>query len=611
MRASALLCLLVGKPLQTSRRILFSMFFCFKRGRFGFLFNALCLLLVLAFFFLQFSPTETWVLLTDSIHQCPNVPPTDVYIPSNKIYPIWARLPIRHPPSPMMKLPSEPPQNLHQIQHSFPKRKLTQVERERREAVKYAFQRCWNAYREKAWMRDEITPITGHYSDKFGGWGATLVDSLDTLWIMGLEAEFHEAVEAAVKINFNDPEKLSIHQISVFETNIRFLGGFLSAYDLTRCKDKRLLDKALELGYMLFAAFDTPNRMPVNSWDPRKAAAKAEQLADADDNILANLASLTLEFTRLSQLTGDMRWFDAVQRITNILDKQQARTRLPGMWPQRYMVDTMDFTKHSSFSLGGESDSAYEYLVKMYALLAGNGPAKQYEKMYNYAMDTAMQYMMFQPMVPGGLDILLLGKVAADGAEPYLRPESEHLACFVGGMMALSGRLFQNETHVLTGKRLTEGCAWGYRASPSGILPENFQTFRCQSTPCEWNETLWKESGGGMFPKGFTGARDTNYILRPEAIESVFYMYRISGDSKYQDIAWEMFRAIESNTQTEFGNSAVWDVFVNPPKKSDSMESFWLAETLKYFYLIFSEPDLISLDEYVLNTEAHPFRIPR
>lgn len=98
------------------------------------------------------------------------------------------------------------------------------------------------------------------------------------------------------------------------------------------------------------------------------------------------------------------------------------------------------------------------------------------------------------------------------------------------------------------------------------------------------------------------------YILRPEAIESVFYMYRITGDEKWRDKAWKMFNSIDRATKTTYGNSAVHDVTVKQPELSDQAESFWTAETLKYFYLIWSEPSLISLDEWVFNTEAHPFK---
>jgi hypothetical protein len=111
-------------------------------------------------------------------------------------------------------------------------------------------------------------------------------------------------------------------------------------------------------------------------------------------------------------------------------------------------------------------------------------------------------------------------------------------------------------------------------------------------------------------PKGMTGVTDGRYILRPEAIESIFIMYRITGDSSWMDKAWTMFETIEKVTRTDIAASAVDDVTKTEPVKMDSMESFWLAETLKYFYLIFSEFDVISLDKWVLNTEAHPLSRP-
>lgn len=95
---------------------------------------------------------------------------------------------------------------------------------------------------------------------------------------------------------------------------------------------------------------------------------------------------------------------------------------------------------------------------------------------------------------------------------------------------------------------------------------------------------------------------------RPEAIESVWYMYRITGDSSWQDKGWKMFESIIKHTSTEYGHSAILDVSVEETYQTDEMESFWLAETLKYFYLLYSTPDTISLDEWVLNTEAHPFK---
>ncbi|KLP00979.1 alpha-mannosidase [Fusarium fujikuroi] len=140
-------------------------------------------------------------------------------------------------------------------------------------------------------------------------------------------------------------------------------------------------------------------------------------------------------------------------------------------------------------------------------------------------------------------------------------------------------------------------------------MPEIFDLVACPTlSPCEWNETLWKPLNNQKLPPGFRHARDPRYILRPEAIESVFIMYRLTADPKWQDMAWDMFQAVVKYSSTELANAAVDDVTSTETSKTDSMESFWFSETLKYFYLIFSEPDLISLDEYVLNTEAHPFR---
>lgn len=111
-------------------------------------------------------------------------------------------------------------------------------------------------------------------------------------------------------------------------------------------------------------------------------------------------------------------------------------------------------------------------------------------------------------------------------------------------------------------------------------------------------------------PPGVTSVRDASYKLRPEALESLFVMYRITGDKTLQDSAWRMFKNIDKATRTKFGHSSINDVRHLKPKHEDKMESFWLAETLKYLYLIFSEPDHISLDDYVLSTEAHPFKRP-
>lgn len=444
---------------------------------------------------------------------------------------------------------------------------------------------------------------------------------------MDLKEEFAEAAAAAVSIDFGGT---TMEEINVFETTIRYLGGFLSAYDLSG--DERLLTKAVELGEMLLVAFDTPNRMPITRWRIGDARKGYKQTAH-EVSLLAEIGSLTMEFTRLSQITGDSRWYDATHRIMEMFEEQQSDTRLPGMWPILVNAKSMNVTWHGTFALGAMADSLYEYLPKMHALLGGLEP--MYEKLYRDAMAASIKYTIFRPMTPDKADILIAGTAHVnDDMTGGLDFSGQHLVCFAGGMFALGGKLFKDDHHLGIGSKLTDGCVWTYRALPLGIMPEVFSVAECPTNqPCDWNETFWKErlvqrkgqkaiDAGATaesiilddnLPPGFTAIGDRRYVLRPEAIESVFVLYRITGRKDLLEAAWEMFNAIQDNTKTELANGALADITRRDGKVLvlDSMESFWLAETLKYFYLVFSEPDVISLDDWVLNTEAHPFKIPK
>lgn len=244
-----------------------------------------------------------------------------------------------------------------------------------------------------------------------------------------------------------------------------------------------------------------------------------------------------------------------------------------------------------------------------------------YRQLYIGSMATAIKHTIYRPMVPDDADILMAGGARASFDMPsVLDPRGEHLSCFTGGMFALGGKIFDLHEHVEIGRKLTDGCIWAYNALPLGMMPEVFHMVPCKDKmDCKWNETLWRDSvytGQHTPPKGFASISDTRYILRPEAIESVFIMYRITGEQKYQDHAWDMFNAIINAAETLLAYAALSDITHTRAEldkglieiRVDSMESFWMAETLKYFYLIFSEPSVISLDEWVFNTEAHPFK---
>ena len=403
---------------------------------------------------------------------------------------------------------------------------------------------------------------------------------------------------------------------------------------------------------MLYRAFDTENHTPINWLDIEKAKNPESSKLKSETNIcFACLGSLTMEFTRLAQITKEPKYYDAVARVTSLLDRVQDTTQIPGLWPTMVNARDEEFKASRFFSAGALADSTYEYFPKMHALLGGLDPV--YRKLYTDSAAKIDQHLLFRPQLEDeqlSAHLLFCGDAHASNPpdEVSLDPSMQHLTCFVGGMFALAGRLFANPSDVALGEKLTKGCIYAYAAMPTGIGPEIFTTLACGDRSfCPWNETLWADkilySHGTKYaqsaeqiaeekglPKGWTSIRDKRYLLRPEAIESVFVLYRITGKKEYMDAAWDMFTAVVAQTRTPLANGQVTDVTGYSSEKyeagerlrgqgpettrkgnvEDKMESFWTAETLKYFYLVFSKPDMVDLDSWVFNTEAHPFRRP-
>nr|AAG48158.1 class I alpha-mannosidase [Ophiostoma novo-ulmi] len=569
----------------------------------------------------------------------PNTPTLDLH--DGKFH--FASLKLLNPidPEKMRRLPRVSPVMLNgipKIQHTFGAESADAkaVRLARLEQVRNNFTHAWTGYKKHAWMADELKPVKGTGASHFGGWSATLVDTLDTLWIMGFRDEFEIAVAAAEKIDFS---KTDVQEVNVFETTIRYLGGFLAAYDLSEGQYPSLLLKAIELGDMLYLAFDTPNHVPVTRWkmsERRKGNAQVPHKT----SLVSELGSLSLEFTRLSQLTGNNKYFDAIQRIMDMFSLQQDLTHLPGMWPVIVDAEHGDFTGSTAFTIGGMADSLYEYLPKEHLLLGG--AVSPYREMYLKSLNAMNNHIFFRPHVNNAKPILFAGDKNTNGRIPLseikIQPKVQHLGCFAGGMVGLASRLFARPEDMEIAKQLVEGCMWAYESAPAGVMAEIFTVSPCPAgttDPCEWSEKAWLEDVAAKHRIKMTDANgqpsldgvkevvrnnklspgvlkydDKRYILRPEAIESVFILYRLTGDKTLMDRAWGMFESIVANTQTPIAHTAVRDCTNPKDTWADSMESFWLAETLKYFYLIFETPDVVSLDTYVLNTEAHPLRRP-
>ncbi|KAG0337992.1 hypothetical protein BG000_004698 [Podila horticola] len=458
-----------------------------------------------------------------------------------------------------------------------------QKERERRlQRVRGGFEHAWQGYRRYAWGHDEVKPVSGWTKDSFNGWGATMIDALDTLIIMGFDREFDEAVEwVRTSLKFDeDPTR----KLLFFETGIRYMGGLLSAYDLSG--EEVLLHKAEELANYLLNAFQY-GTFPVGwvTTDP-KYTPRAEMF------VLAEVGTIQLEFTRLSQLTGKPVYEQKALDVFRTLAKMT--TELPGLYPSVIKEDPDSTYTNYRATVGSGVDSFYEYLLKEWIILDGKDDL--YRDMFLLAVDSIQKYMVSRPST-GSQEFAILGAVSSK--DKSINPQMGHLACFMGGSLAMGSSYFDRPQDLTLARQVTEACFQSYRHSVTGIGPEMVKFL-----PHNADGTKFKVDPDTFYHRR---SSDTEYLLRPETIEPVWILYRMTGEKKYQDMAWEMFESMEKSCRTKIAYSGLRNVN-RPGSYDDKMESFFFAETMKYYYLIFSTPDVISLDNFVLNTEAHPIR---
>lgn len=443
------------------------------------------------------------------------------------------------------------------------------IDIERREKVKEAMLHAWNSYEKYAWGQDELQPQTKNGINSFGGLGATLVDSLDTLYIMGLDEQFQKAKEwVANSLDFNKD-----YEASVFETTIRVVGGLLSAYDLSG--DKVFLDKAKDIGDRLLPAWDTPSGIPYNrinllNGNPQNFG------WTGGDSILADSGTEQLEFIALSQRTGDPKY---QQKVENVITQLQKTFPSDGLLPI-FINPHSGNPSRSTITFGAMGDSFYEYLLKVWIQGNKTESVKHYRQMWETSMEGLLS--LVRKTTPSSFTYI------CEKNGDSLSDKMDELACFAPGMLALgsSGYSTEKGQQILSlAKELAWTCYNFYQSTPTKLAGENyfFHSGQDMSVGTSWN------------------------ILRPETVESLVYLWRITGNKTYQDWGWNIFQAFEKNSRTDSGYVGLKDV--NTGTKDNMMQSFFLAETLKYLYLLFSPPSYISFDEWVFNTEAHPLRI--
>lgn len=523
------------------------------------------------------------------------------------------------PPLALLNLDNPPAEQLGTIQFAFedPSRHSgkrgddarEELIKDRQRLVKAAFRHAWEGYKQIAWGHDELKPVSERAQDNFNGWGASIVDALDTLLIMDLPDDYNLARQHVHDIDFRKigGERSAYGgqdgRIPVFETAIRYLGGFLAAYDLSG--DELMRDRAEELAQLMEPAFGTKTGVPVG----RIRFGSGIAGSSSSSSVLAEAGSMLLEYTRLWQVTGNRAYFDRVQRTTDWLEHNiTAQTKLGALLPATLFPETGGGAGWYSF--GGMCDSYYEYLPKEHQLLGGRVP--QYSRMYSEAIKSARKWLIRDVNTVPNTNLVAMGLSNRNAWEAKL----EHLACFSGGMLGLGSKLIasRGEDYDLA-QRVTETCWWTYNSSATGIGPEDTVFYRVTDTD-RWNvvtqaDGTKRRDGPNGYPISGVRRQTRDYRGRPETIESVLYMWRITGDPIWQERGWQMFCSWVTHSMTRVGFANIHDVTQVPAMLADSMESFVFAETFKYYYLLFSPPDLISLDEYVFTTEAHPLLVPR
>uniref|UniRef100_A0A8B9KBW0 alpha-1,2-Mannosidase n=1 Tax=Astyanax mexicanus TaxID=7994 RepID=A0A8B9KBW0_ASTMX len=446
----------------------------------------------------------------------------------------------------------------------------------RLEAVREAFRHAWKGYKDFAWGHDELKPVSKSHSEWFG-LGLTLIDALDTMWILGLKEEFQEAREWVDKeLSFNKNV-----DVNLFESTIRILGGLLSTYHLTG--DVLFLEKAKDIGSRLMPAFSTPSKIPYSDVNIGKGTAHPPRWTS--DSTVAEVTSIQLEFRELSRLTGDPKYQAAVMEVMRQVHKLEGKQ--DGLVPMFINTNSGQFTHLGIYTLGARADSYYEYLLKQWI----QGGKKETELLEDYLQAVeGVKKNLLKKSSPLGLTFV------GELSHGHFSPKMDHLVCFLPGTLALGAHHGLDAEHMELAKQLMETCYQMYAQMETGLAPEiahfNMQTGSAQDVDVK--------------------LADRHNLLRPETVESLFYLYRFTKDKKYQNWGWEILQSFNKYTRVETGGYTSINNVRDPknPSPRDKMESFFLGETLKYFYLLFSDdPNLVSLDKYVFNTEAHALPI--
>lgn len=425
---------------------------------------------------------------------------------------------------------------------------ITQMREQLADSVKQEFTYAWEQYVRNAWGHDALKPISHSYYDWYSHpLLMTPLDGFDTMLLMGLKSQADSA-KTLLLDSLRFDEDISV---SGFEVTIRMLGGLLSAYEMDG--DKRFLKLAVDLAGRLIKAFDTPTGIPYRFINLKTGKATGNLTNPAE------AGTMLLEYGTLTALTGDSLYYKTAKRAVEAIYSR--RSKKTGLVGSQIDVMTGVWVDRES-SISGGTDSYYEYLLKAWKLF-GDEDCK--------GMWDSSILAINRHLADTSKGMLWYGRAEMDTGI-INRPLYGALDAFFAGMLAMGG-----DTIRAIALQKSNYKMW----TSADLEPEtlNYRTMRIT---------------------------DGYYALRPENLESCYYLYQYTRDPAYLSMGAEMFRSLVRYCRTEGGYAAIKDVRNMVP--DDLMESYFLAETLKYAYLLFAPEHTLDFSEVVFNTEAHPFR---
>eukprot|EP01126_Amoeba_proteus_P030946 TRINITY_DN3048_c0_g1_i11.p1 TRINITY_DN3048_c0_g1~~TRINITY_DN3048_c0_g1_i11.p1 ORF type:complete len:476 (-),score=71.12 TRINITY_DN3048_c0_g1_i11:627-2054(-) len=346
----------------------------------------------------------------------------------------------------------------------------------KRDMIKKAFIHAYGGYESKCMGEGEVRPRSGHCTNWLAEHvGLTIIDSLDTMLIMGLTEQYKRARDYLA----NNLDWGAIQNVEVFEFNIRCLGGLLSAYYMTN--DPVLYRLSVSLGELLLPVFDSPTGYPY-TWFNMKTKQKTLSSWTENALILAHLGSLQLEFAYLSHITGNVTYIEKALHIYMKLFLSKPPSRL---YPLLVDINTGNW-RTDTVSVGAYADSFYEYVLKYWLLTS-----QKNNLIGTWYFEMAEGILQYLGMWTNN-ETLFLGQASPS----HYNPKMEHLACASGAMFALGSRhaldSFTQSKHMKAAKGIGKACHDMYN-TPTGL-------------PCEF---IRLEDADVHFPPGFPGNQDS------------------------------------------------------------------------------------------------------